>query len=249
MSDRELVESYEEDLDTLLDEAGFAEDANDPGEDEEFPESDDVTEADLIGEGADAADGYESDEPASAAESPNLEAEQARQYAAQLERMLAMQAAQQTEIRRQQTMNRLMEMRDSMTPDEWANTQSQLLAGYATHLQQTIGNIQQQAAEQQFRAAEHDAREYALTYLTEKLKPNRTEMAALRICETPMQMKRLVEEIKQTRKERTAAARGALREQRLANGADVTGGRGRGAGSPPPKQFANVDELVDSMFQ
>lgn len=249
MSDRELVESYDEDLDTLLDEAGFAEDANDPGEDEEFPESDGVTAADQIGDGADEADGNESDAPASAAKSPNMEAEEARRYAAELERMIAMKAAQDQEARNRDMARKLQELQQTMTPDEWANTQSYLLATQVRSLQGQLAQVQQVTAEQRFHEEEFKAREFVLDTIVDKFRPNRVELALLEACETPNQIRRVMDEIKQTRKDRTQAARDAKRGQRLASGADVTGGRGRGAGSPPPKQFANVDELVDSMFR
>ena len=249
MSDRELVFEQEAELDDLLESAGFAEDANDPGEADEYPESDDVIEAVQDGDDADEADGYDEDEPASAATSPNVELEQARVRAAMAERLLAVQAARQEQERRAAAERTYRELQESMTPDEWASFNLNAMAKYNQTLQQTIQRDRQMQAQQQFQAAENDARNYVMDQLVDHLKPNRTELAALMVCETPTQIRKVVHELKEARRDRTAAARAAKREQRGASGADAVGGRGRGAGSPPPKQYANVDELVDSMFQ
>lgn len=249
-----------DELDQLLESGGFAADANDPGEaGAEVADLEDVTGEDLeLQAGADA-DEEAADEldPASAAEAPeyeqggqpaSAEAEQLRQYAGQLEVILQQQAELQRQSQRQTILSRLEQMRDSMTDEEWTGTQARLIAQWSLHLQRQMKQQEETRQMAQVQAAESDAREYAIQFVTQRMRLSKTEQLAIRNCPTPAHMQAVVEQIKENRRDQTEAARRQARENRLATGVDRVGGTGRGGAKAQPQAYASLDEIVDSIF-
>lgn len=237
------------DIDELLDEA-LAGDPNGPVEYDDDADSEALTEGDLVADGEDydeEGDDTEYD-AAPAGGLPDGAMQQLLAQNQQLQAALQQQAAMAQQARQVQVLEQLVAAKDNMTADEWANFQAQLAAGYAMYQKQRADSIEQGIYMSQFQAAEADAREQCIQVVADKLNANRTELAALRACQTPVQMKATIDELKQARAERTQAARSALREQRTASGVDRSGARGTGGGNPAPPQFASLDDLVNSIF-
>lgn len=267
-SDEEMTDFLDDELGSVDDESEEDPDEEEADEDESDESDEDESDED---DDADADEDDDSDEEGdeegddvdprlAAAERRAAEAEAVMQ---RFQTQVVPQAAAivQAEIQRAQTATRLVQLRASMTDEEWQGFTQRLMSGFndarVRQADQMVARLTREQQEREFYEAEVEAQDTLIERVNQEIKLNPLEKQALENTANAVQFQATFRAIMEHRRAQTEPARKAKREQRRANGSDRLPPRSNGASqrrvsgkgqSDDYNNYTDVDAMLDDVL-